>query len=312
MKADGSGRDIRRRRGLLFTVTPVVAVVLVAVAGVAVIVHDRSVRSEAGTARPASFHASVHVTTPTTTPLATSAVNYVDAITTKSVQYGIAILDRKSGTVTVGAAGGTPFWAASVIKLFVVTDILHRYELGQVTLSPSVENDIQRALELSDDNAMDNLWDAFGGSALIPASVALFGLQDTLPPPVVGQWGEAKISARDVLKVYQYILTKLSDADSAMVVNYLGQAANNGADGFDQAFGLLDPPRASTVKAKQGWMWINGDSITLNSTGILGPNNDYVVAILTRQRNSIGWAGGRTNVNNAAAVVEKVLAPGLN
>ncbi|HEX4700921.1 MAG TPA: hypothetical protein VH352_02230, partial [Pseudonocardiaceae bacterium] len=300
MNVDGSGRRRWRRRGLLFTVTPVVAAVLLAVAGVAVIVHARST-TEAGKARPTTFHASAHVTTPTTTlvttttpppsptpttppdnpALATAAVNAVDAMSTKSVLYGVAILDRKSGTVTTGAAGGTSFWAASVIKLFVITDILHRYETGAVTLSPAVETDIQRALELSDDNAMDNLWDEFGGSALIPESVQLFGLQGTLPPPVVGQWGEAKISAQDVLKVYQYILTNLTGADSGMVLNYLGQAADTGADGFNQAFGLLDPPRQSTVKAKQGWMWINGDSITLNTTGILGPSNDYVVAILS-------------------------------
>jgi len=55
------------------------------------------------------------------------------------------------------------------------------------------------------------------------------------------------VSARDVVGVYQYALTQLSQIDQITVLGSLASAPDVGADGFDQAFGLLHGP------AHPGW-----------------------------------------------------------
>lgn len=323
MKSDAGGR---RRRGLLFTVTPVVAAVLVLVGVVAVIVHnDKHTAAASQAARTTTREPAITTTTPpptttttpppTTTPTADidhaamrTAVGAVDGLMYKGVTFGVAIEDHDDGYVIGGANGATPFYSASVVKLFTVTYLLHQQEIGALTLSQGMMNLIPRALELSDDNAEDAFWSTYGGASLIQKFTDLFGLQNTIAPSDTSQWGETKFSPDDVLRVYDFALNKLSPNDSALVIGDLSQAADVGADGFNQAFGLLDPPRETGVKAKQGWMEIIGDSLTLNTTGVLGANNNFLVAIMTKQPVYIGWATGKQHVNTAAQVVEKELA----
>jgi hypothetical protein len=312
----------------LFAVTPVVAALLAAVAVVAVVVHNT--RHDA-TASPTAYHSGVTSshrptttrvtpsptpsptpTTPTDNPaLATAAVNSVDSMGIGGISVGVAVLDRNTNLITSGRLGAAPFYSASVIKLFTVTYLLHQQEVGAITLDSNMQNNITRALELSDDDAMNAFWNTYGGAAMIPAFVNLYGLQNTSAPAVTGQWGETTFSPNDVLKVYLYAMDKLSQADANLIIGDLSMAANVGADGFNQAFGLLQAPRPPTVKAKQGWMQLPGDSMTLNSTGVLGTNNQYVVAILTKQPMSVSYDTGRVYLNQAAQVVEKALAPGI-
>ncbi|HEX5405337.1 MAG TPA: serine hydrolase [Pseudonocardiaceae bacterium] len=309
--------------------TPVVATVLVVVAMVAVVVHNlHGSDSDAGptpgtttisgaadaltTTQPKPTTTSL---TPTTTPdnpaLALAAVHAVDALHVSGVQYGVAILDRQTGHETVGEEGDIGFFSASVIKLFVVVALLHQQEQGQIKLDSNDQYDIRRALELSDDNAMDALWVNFNGPVLVDDMIKLADLRHTvLDANNSGEWGETKISATDVLAVWQYALTKLTPADSSLVIGYTHSAANNGADGFDQAFGLLQPPRNTSVKAKQGWM-IAGSQMILNTTGVLGSDNKYVIAIMTKQSAGIGYSRGRANVDKASSLVQKALAPAI-
>jgi hypothetical protein len=312
---------------MLFTVTPVVATVLIVVAMAAVLVHN--LHQSGPDPKPAAFGETTttgqshvptpvpttHTTTPTptTTPdnpaLAKQAVAQVDALHVSGVQYGVGVLDRRTGAETLGAEGTVGFYSASVIKLYVVVDLLHRAENGEVTLSSTDQYHIRRMLELSDDNAMNSIWEKYDGAELVTEITKLAGLHDTeLDAADPGEWGETKISARDVLAVWQYALTKLTPADTNLVVSDTHSAANNGADGFDQAFGLLEPPRATTVKAKQGWM-IAGSEMILNTTGALGSDNQYLVAILTKQSASIGYPQGRANVNQASKLLQATLAP---
>lgn len=312
--------------------TPIVATVLIVVAMAAVVVHtlhNGGTRPTAfgrttvpGTADPALSRLTTTppratTTTPTTTTprhdpaLAEQAVHAVDATHVSGVQYGVAIMDRINGRTTVGAEGDVGFYSASVVKLFVVAALLYEAEHGEVTLSSADHYDITRMLELSDDNAMNSVWVRHDGPAMVNSIIKLAGLRDTVPDTAnPGEWGETKISARDVVAVWDFVLTKLSSADTELVVNDTHHAANNGADGFDQAFGLIQPPRPATVKAKQGWM-IAGSTMILNTTGLLGSDNQYVVAILTKQSSAIGYSQGRANVNAASAKVRSILAPAI-
>lgn len=234
----------------------------------------------------------------------TAATAAVDALGTG---FGVAVEDRATGRTSVGAAGATPFYAASVVKLYTVVDILHRVETGAVTLTTTDRTDIGRALSYSDDGAEDALWTKFGGAAGVARTIALAGLQDSSPPKDTSQWGETLISARDVVTLYDYVLDSMTPADRDMIMDALRNAQDSGADGFDQAFGLIAAPRPAGVAAKQGWMWI-GDDFYLHSTGVLGPDDHYVVAVLSENEASAGSAAARAAVTKAVTDVEKALA----
>jgi hypothetical protein len=234
------------------------------------------------------------------TAQAIAAVDSMDGDGDSGAEYGVAVLDRSTGALSLGEEGSTPFYSASVVKLFTVVDVLHRAEAGEITLTSAQRQDIQRALQVSDDSAMDALWSAFGGPRTVTGLVSLAGLHDTRPPASAGQWGETTLSARDVTLVYRYLFTGLTAADRGTVLSALENAADTGADGFDQAYGLLAGPRPAGAAAKQGWM-VDGDHLYLHSTGLVGDDEQYVVAVLSKQPGSVGYAAARTQVNAAVS-----------
>ena len=236
--------------------------------------------------------------TVSTTGSAVAAVDSMSLATGGALAIGVAVLDRQTGQLNLGAEGATPFYSASVVKLFTVVDIVRRAETGRATLSPAQLDNMQRALMVSDDNAMNALWDQFGGSSTVTELIGLANLQDTQPPANPGEWGETRMSARDVVAVYQYLLTSINPGDRQFVLDALSNAQNTGADGFDQAFGLLASPRLSGVAAKQGWM-VDGGSEYLHSTGIVGSGDRYLVAVLSKRPASSGYDVGRADVSTA-------------
>lgn len=221
------------------------------------------------------------------------------------VRLGVAVADRDTGQVTLGADGTRPFESASVVKLYTVVDVLHRAEDGQVTLSDQDHDDITAALEHSDDDAMDGLWGRWGGTSTVAETVGLAHLQDTAVPTDPDQWGETTTSARDVLAVYRYVATSLAPADRDAVTGALSSASDGGVDGFDQAFGLLDPPRPAGAEAKQGWM--SDGSLYLHTTGMPSASSPWVVAVLSEQPGSESWDDARGVVDAASTALTRSL-----
>lgn len=306
-----------RRHPALLTVVVIAAVVLLAWGGARVVGRRSHPQPASAAAAPAA--ATVPVAAPALTAGESTGVSAgaaaavaaataaVDALAGGGTELGVAVEDRATGHTSVGAAGATPFYAASVVKLYTVVDILHRAETGAVTVTAADRTDIARALTYSDDGAEDALWTTFGGAAGVARTIALAGLQDSSPPKDTSQWGETLVSARDVVALYDYVLDSMTPADRDTIMDALRNAQDTGADGFDQAFGLIAPPRPAGVAAKQGWMWI-GDDFYLHSTGVLGADDHDVVAVLSENEASAGSAAARTVVTRAVAQVEKALA----
>jgi hypothetical protein len=246
---------------------------------------------------------------------AKAAVDAVDALAGNGVQLGVAVLDRASGQETDGTEAGTTFPCASVLKLFLITDLLHQQEQGALALSPTDLGYIHSALTISDDHAMDMLWGEHHGAAAIDQLIGIAHLQDSQMTTVAkgGKWGGVLISARDVLAVYQYVLTQLSTTDRDLVISNLNNAAPTGYQGFNQAFGLLNPAtRTSTTKAKQGWSAWYGNVLLLHTTGILDGNNQIVVAILSSRHGSgsdAQFESARQNLDSAAGALISALGP---
>ena len=258
------------RRNLIFLLTPLVLV------GVIVIgVH--SIPDDA---------ASAAVPTTTATPPPpdpAAAVRDAEATAPGDEKIGVAVLDRVTGKETDGTNAHATFPCASVLKLFLITDLFHQQEQGTITLSATDLTEINSALTISNDAAMNTLWSKYHGQTAIQQLIGLAKLPDAQIPPTVatGKWGGVLISPSDVLAVYQYLLTKLTAADRDLIVGALNQANPVGYAGFNQAFGLLDPTtRTASTKAKQGWSDWQGQTV-LNSTGILDSRNNVVVAVLS-------------------------------
>ncbi|MCD2195185.1 DUF5666 domain-containing protein [Actinomycetospora endophytica] len=276
--------------------------------------------TETPTATPGAAPPTTTTTTPpptTTTPpapaadpnqVAAGAVSAANAAVGAhpGVTAGVAVMDQTTGNVTTGATGASTFESASVVKLFTIVDLLHRSETGAITLSPQDDDDITRALELSDDNAMDDLWESYGGTDTVTEMASLAHLQDTSAPSDPDEWGETVISPRDVLAVYRYALTQLNPADQKTVMGDLSQASDTGADGFDQAFGLLEPPRPAGAEAKQGWM-SDGD-LYLHTTGVPAAGSRWIVAVETKQPGSDDWDTARSAVNDITGALTGGLA----
>ncbi|GLZ45816.1 hypothetical protein Acsp06_20010 [Actinomycetospora sp. NBRC 106375] len=250
-------------------------------------------------------------TTTTPTPPPSRAQDAVDATGPAAqerddVTLGVAVLDRTTGTTTVNDAGDTPLRAASVAKLFTIVDILTRREAGQIQTSGGDEQRFRRALSLSDDSAMNALWSSYGGPEGIRRVSALLGISETSPPDDTSQWGEVETSARDVATLYSFVLTRLTDADRDFVLQSLEAAAPTAADGFDQAFGLLDPSRRGTAAAKQGWLCCLQSSIDLHSTGLPDASGRYVVVLLSNQPR--GYDAAKSLLDDAAAAARDALS----
>ncbi len=189
------------------------------------------------------------------------------------VDLGLAVVDLETGAAA-GHHAGTPFRSASLSKLLVAVDLLTS---GEVPSTDLVR--LERALSLSDDDAMNALWTLHDGMGAIARVAARAGLTATSAPADASQWGDVAMSAHDVVSLYRHILTDLPAADRDFIVTALSAASPTAADGFDQAYGLLAPD--SGAYAKQGWMWYLPADFHLHTSGVVADR--YAVAALSIQ-----------------------------
>ncbi|WP_197288896.1 serine hydrolase [Nocardia sp. NRRL S-836] len=227
-------------------------------------------------------------TGPDRSPLSPSAISDISATDISAAvaaggasDVGVAVLDLESGQL-IGQQGDRPFYSASLSKLVLAVDAL------QQPLSDEDRELIYRALSVSDDEAMDELWTRFDGMAAIGRVAAEAGLTGTHAPADPTQWGEVVVTANDMVRLYRFILgSPVRDA----VVEALSAAPATAADGFDQAFGLLG---VTGAYAKQGWMYYLPDDVYLHSTGVL--DDRYAVAVLTTSPTG-SWSTARQAVD---------------
>ncbi|MFI9006449.1 serine hydrolase [Actinosynnema sp. NPDC053489] len=189
------------------------------------------------------------------------------------VDLGLAVVDLETGA-TAGHDADAPFRTASLSKLLVAVDLL---TAGEV--SADDRDLLRRALRLSDDDAMNDLWAAHDGMGAVDRVAARVGLANTHVPGDETQWGDVVMSAGDVVALYRYIATELPAADRDFVVTALSTASPTAADGTDQAYGLLAP--GTDAYAKQGWMWYQPADFYLHTSGVVADR--YAVAVLTIQ-----------------------------
>lgn len=189
------------------------------------------------------------------------------------VRRGVAVFDLGTGEELFTDLPDEPFPAASVIKLLIALDAL---ESG----TGSAES-VTRMLATSSDGIANRLW-----RTSIPRYWATrIGLTGLVPPPDPYKWGDALMTARDVVAVYRYAL---DSPWARLIVEALEGATPVGEDGFDQTFGIPDALGDHRWGVKQGWACCYDGFRALNTTGVV--DGRYVVAVLTRQPSSTGYA----------------------
>jgi Beta-lactamase len=112
--------------------------------------------------------------------------------------------------------------------------------------------------------------------------VARYGLTGTTAP-YNGHWDVTQSTASDLARYYDKLLDGtggLPPEQANVIISNLAQSTPTGTDGYPQRFGIPDGLYAEPVAVKQGWFccW-NGANQLHVSTGIIGPERRYVMAI---------------------------------
>jgi len=222
-----------------------------------------------------------------------------------SVRAAEARRARLVASAAGNAAADRPFPAASMVKLFMAADILHRARTGALVLQPDDPALLQEMIRSSDDPAASTLWVRYGGGQMVADVARRYRLTGTAPPVRPGQWGETTTSARDLARFLSLLPTAAHPDDAAAVLGWMRAATPVAADGFDQRFGVFATAPADTA-VKQGWMCCVDGSRYLHSVGVVGKR---VVVLLSEVPRATGYDDARAALDAAAGAVPPTQAP---
>ncbi|MDQ4039068.1 MAG: class A beta-lactamase-related serine hydrolase [Actinomycetota bacterium] len=220
----------------------------------------------------------------------------------QGVNAGIAIIDREARTEVVNAGAGTPIRTASLVKLFITDNLLQRQRSGEFQLSEQDRLLIESMLVFSDDSAAESLYGRFGQEAMVIEVAQRYGLVTLLPASPPAEWELTSVSPIDLARYYDLFLRQTPAVDRDYVVGLLRRASPIATDGFSQVFGLANGLAGGTAGIKQGWMCCPDGNSYLHSTGIVGADNRYSLAIFTVEPNR-SLAAYRTDVLDGIATL---------
>jgi hypothetical protein len=197
-----------------------------------------------------------------------------------------------------GAAAARPFPTASLVKLFIAEDVLHRVRAGRLQLRPGDLRLLQRMISSSDDPAASALWVRYDGARMVRDVARRYDLTGTAPPAVPGQWGQTTTTAHDVARFLSRLPVVAHPDDAARLLDWMRATTPVAADGFDQRYGVHG--RGAAVK--QGWMCcVDGDR-HVHSVGVVGRT---VVVLLAEVPGWIGYDAARGALTAAAQQVPR-------
>jgi hypothetical protein len=193
----------------------------------------------------------------------------------------IVVMDRNTGQIVTNGSN-KPFPIASVVKLFIADDLLLQESEGKTELSAADRRSLDIMLRSSDDSAAQMFWDRSGQNAIIARVKARYGLAGTTAP-YNGHWDVTQSTASDLVRYYDMLLDGtggLPPDQANIIISNLAQSTPTGTDGYPQRFGIPEGLYAEPVAVKQGWFccWNGGNQLHM-STGVIGPERRYVMAI---------------------------------
>ena len=219
-------------------------------------------------------------------------------------QEGVSVraAEARSARVLARTAGSElaerPFPTASMVKLLLAEDLLHRARTGAIALTPGDRAELEVMIRRSDDPAASDFWVRFDGAQAVRDVATRYGLTGTAPPRTEGQWGETTTTAADLARFLTRLPVVAHPDDAAALLAWMRTADPVAADGFDQEFGVFGTLPGAAVK--QGWMCCLGGQRHLHSVGVVGQR---VVVLLSEVPRSVGWDAARAALDAAAAAV---------
>lgn len=230
---------------------------------------------------------------------------------TPGMTLGVAVLDVNTGELAEGRDGGRHFMSASLCKLILAVDVLDRHRAEGRRVDPADLDLITRALSDSDDNAMNALWGRYDGAGAVARVAARLGLTASLPPESSNLWGDALVTAADMVTLHRYVLRDMAPQDGAVIVNALSAVNAVATDGFAQHFGLLHQGASPRRYAKQAWVPYAPAGYLLHSSGVAydgRTGHTYAVALLSIQPYSTD-GDARNRLSAIASAALAVLTP---
>jgi Beta-lactamase enzyme family len=221
-----------------------------------------------------------------------------------SIRAADARAARTSAAVAGNAAADRPFPTASMVKLFLAEDLLHRARWDGLELRDDDPELLRRMITASDDPAASTLWVRYDGERAVRDVARRYGLTGTAPPPVPGQWGQTVTTARDLARFLSLMPVVAHPDDADAVLGWMRAISPVAADGFDQRFGLFG--RADEVAVKQGWMCCVGGNRHLHSVGVVGRT---VVVLLSEVPGDVGYGVVARALSTAASAVPPPRVP---
>ena len=210
---------------------------------------------------------------------------------------GVAVYDRRSGSLWTGGQARTQVSAASTIKTFIAADLLYRNAHHTIRLSRYDFSQMNPMITRSSNAAADYLWRKYGGNQIVRDITARYRLTEIRLSPVAGFWGFTRMTAHD------YALFLGRAADDPHVGPWLTATMSRSehfVGGFDEWFGI-PASGIHPFAIKQGWTCCDTGDI-LNSTGYVGTRWRYAVAIFT--------SGAASHHRDYVNTMAKLLLPG--
>jgi hypothetical protein len=213
----------------------------------------------------------------------------------RGTTIALAVLDRATGQYRDnGAAAHQPIESASVMKVFIAENLLHRRDLGQISLSQRDLNDMVRMLRSSYNPAANRFWSTYGANGIVRDVISRYGLAETGLTSHPGYWGNTLITAHDMVRFYRRLLSGsggLSTGSRDFIIEQLRRSTPRGADGTRQFFGLHDGfLREPIIGQKQGWMCCPNGDIYRHSTGFIGSSARQIIVALSEEPSTQGAA----------------------
>jgi hypothetical protein len=202
----------------------------------------------------------------------------------KSATTAAMVVDRQLNQTLLAENTDREFHSGSLVKLMIGLDALQRHPRDT-----GVASRVATMIRLSDDDIASSFWVSEGGVAIVSRMVRLMNLKSTKPPVQASQWGETIITAADIFRIYDYLMNQAPAGDKETMLRAMASAAPRGSDGFDQRFGIPNALGGQFPWAiKQAWT-DDDTTMSVHTTGFVGPNWRYVVIVLVENPKATSW-----------------------
>ena len=199
---------------------------------------------------------------------------------------------------------------ASIAKVDILATALYEAQQEGTTLTAAEQELATAAIEESDNDAAQDLWQDDGGNPAIAAFDARAGMTQTLLDPQ-GAWGLYETTARDQIRLLQHLVAPglliardgfLSAAERSYELALMH--AVDPAQDWGVSAGVLSP---ATVALKNGWLPV-GSGWVINSVGaVTGRYRDYLIAVLTSDDPSMAY--GVQTIEGISGLVWRYMLP---